>query len=119
MKRRWQILFGCALAALIGSVWLAHSLHIGFFRASSLGQIAACAIAGFAMVKNVPDKNLAFAVLACSAIELFDTLQWLGMVTRGDHTGVGVPFALMAAGTLATVGMGIAIVTAAPQRPVS
>lgn len=114
MKRRWQILFGCALAALLGSLWLAQSLHLGMVRASSVGQLAAVLIAGFAMAKNVTDKNLAFAVLGCSAIELLDTLQWLGVVMRGDHSGVGVPFALMAAGTLATVGMGIAIVTAAP-----
>lgn len=118
MKRRWQILFGCALAALVGSLWLAASLDIGMVRASTLGLVAACAIAGYAMVKPVAtDKGLAAAVLGGSAIELLDTLQWLGMVMRGDHSGVGLPFALMAGGTLATVGMAIAILTAAPPPP--
>lgn len=115
-----MILFYCALAALIGISWLAKNLGVSlgsFMGFSLLGMIAACVMAGVAMVRNIPEKWPAAVVLACAAPMTMDTVGFL------DNLGFifqyfGASFALMVAGALATAGTSIFILlTEAPRPP--
>ena len=119
MKRRWTVLFYCALAALIGISWLAKSLHISlgsFMGLSLIGMIVATAMAGFAMLRNQQDKAPAAIVLACAAPMIMDTVGWLDDLSF-IFSYFGAPFALMTAGVLATAATSIFILVTPLPRP--
>ncbi|HUS33004.1 MAG TPA: hypothetical protein VMZ53_31090 [Kofleriaceae bacterium] len=119
MKRRWTVLFYCALGSLIGMSWLAKSLDISlgsFWGVSLMGMIAASGVAFFAMWRNVPDKWPAAIVLTCAGPMILDvlrTIRELPMILRF----FGPSIALVVIGAVATAGVSIAILVMQPPRP--
>ena len=119
MKRRWTVLFYATLASLVGISWLAKSLGISlgsFMGFSLLGMIAACVMAGVALMKNIPEKWPAAVVLACAAPMVMDTVGSIDNLTFILRY-FGASFGLMVAGALATAAASIYILAAPLPRP--
>lgn len=120
MKRRWSVLFWSALASLIGLSWFASSFGVGItalISASLVGMVAATVIAFYAMVREIRAKWPAAVVLACAgpmAINVLQSLPDLAMLIKI----IGMSFALIAFGTIATVAASVRILTRPlPQPP--
>jgi hypothetical protein len=111
MKRRWAVLFWCALATLAGLSWLAarFGLHLtSMMNIGFVGMIAACIVAFFAMHKDVRAKWPAGVALACAAPMTIDAVQILPHIP--EFIGfIGFPGILLFGGTLATAATALVI----------
>lgn len=119
MKLRWTVLFYSTLAALIGMSWIAHTLDISLFSlmtASLLGMLAACVVAFFAMVKNIPEKWPAAIVLVCASPMALDVLKWIGNLAVFVRY-VGPSILLVAGGAIGTAVVSISILALKPPAP--
>jgi hypothetical protein len=112
MKRRWHLLGGSALTALIGTSWLAHRLHLPIsFWVSVwlLGLMGSAAIAGWAAYADVRARwPAALALLGAAPagqLLLFnlDANLWSGI------RFLGLPYVLVLAGIASTVVTAIVI----------
>jgi len=117
MKRRWSILFYCALASLIGVSWVARSLGISlvsFVSLSLVGMIAATITAFLALVRDIRDKWPAAIVLVCASPMILDSLQWVrDLPTMVSYFGPSI--AVMLLGAIATAAASIIILAARPS----
>jgi hypothetical protein len=123
VKRRWSILFWCALASLIGMSWLANSLGISlgsFMGVSLIGMVLATVMAFGAMVRNISDKWPAAIVLVCAGPMILDAFRMIGQLSAIVRF-FGPSFAVVMAGALATGGTSILILAlplpAPPPQP--
>src|SRR5687768_15183140 len=118
MKARWSVLFWTALACLAGMSWVATTfgMHLTeLMNVGLVGMIIAAGVAFYAMVKAMPQKWPAIAVLVCAAPFALDAARALPQI----FFFIEYPSIILAiVGNLATVIVAIAIlVMQVPEPP--